>query len=99
MGHLEHAKEVGYDSKLVPSEAVKRLWDILGENETELTDKILDADFCIRSVTIYNLLSDFKNLVHDRAIYPHGDEYAFINLNVFDALLDTILARVRNNAE
>lgn len=48
--HVEHVRALGYDAKLTLTEAVKQLWEILEghENKIELTEKILDAGFCLR---------------------------------------------------
>ena len=97
--HAEHAKEVGYDSQIVPEQAVTKLWEILGEDKTELTDKIIDSGFVLYTATVNQILYDFKKAIHDKAVYPHNDEYAFVNLNVFDAVLQNFIRKVDKNAK
>lgn len=90
--HLEHIKELGYDGQLVPSKAVKKLWYLLGEKETELTDEILDAGFALRNDAVNMALGNLKIRVHEKAVFPHSkEEYSYINLNVFDALLQRMI--------
>jgi hypothetical protein len=93
---VEWVCEVGYDSKLVVSPAVQKLWDILDgfENKFELTDKILDAGFCLRDETVNRVMYDLKRIVHNKAVYPHDESYSFINLNVFDAVLQNYVTPI-----
>lgn len=48
---------------------------------------------------IEELLSDLKKAVHDKAVYPHNKEFAFVNLRVFDEILANFLRKVNNYAE
>ena len=90
--HLEKIKEAGYDGRLVPSKEVKLLWYFLGEKETRLTDEILDAGFCLRNDTVNHALWNLKSRVHEKAVFAHSkDEYSYINLNVFDALVQRMI--------
>lgn len=93
MKHVAHVREVGYDSKLCPCEDVKKLWYFLGEKETALTDEILDAGFGLVDGHINTVLSDLKKAIHDKAIYPHGEECSYIPLKVFDAVLQGFIRK------
>ena len=89
---MEHIKELGYDGRLVPSKEVKKLWYLLGEKETELTDEILDAGFGLRKDAVNMALGNLKIRVHEKAVFAHSkEEYSYINLNVFDALVQRMI--------
>lgn len=96
--HVEYARKVGYDSRLVPSRAVKRLWDILEgvENKIELTEKIIDADFCLRDEAVNATISNLKRAIHNKAVYPLDEDCSFINLKVFDAVLQSYRIPIQN---
>ncbi len=97
LDHLEYVKSVGYDARLEVSSAVRKLWDILGEDETELTDRILDEGFCLRDGVVNNTLYRLREAVHRKAVYPEKDgESPYISLDVFDAI---ITARLRGGVE
>lgn len=94
LGHAEHIREVGYEGKVVPSEPVKKLWDILEgcENKVELTEKILDADFCVRSITVPDILYRLKTEIHNKAVYPHNSGIdPYISVKVLDAIIQRII--------
>ena len=62
------------------------------ENKTELTDKILDADFCLRGVTVPQILYGIKTEIHNKAVYPHNSGIdPYISLKVFDAIIQRII--------
>ena len=55
-------------------------------------DSCPTADVAPKS-EIANLLSDLKKAVHDKAVYPHNNEYAFVNLKVFDAVIQDFIKK------
>lgn len=94
VGHVEKVREIGYDAKLVPGSAVAKLWVILDEyeNKTELTDKILDADFCLRGVTVSQILYGLRAEIHNKAVYPHDKGIdPYISVKVLDAIIQRII--------
>jgi hypothetical protein len=100
LDHMERVKELGYDADLKVSSAVRKLWDILGENETELTDKILDAGFCLRDIAVSNTLDNLRDVVHRNAVFPENDEESpYISLDTFDKIIQAKLRRVGINEE
>ena len=51
------------------------------------------ADVAPKSEVAKELLSDLKKAVHDKAVYPHNEEFAFINLRVFDTVIQSYLKK------
>ena len=98
--HAEHVKELGYESRIEVDKSVTRLWAILGEDQTELADKILDAGFDLCGEIVNDTLNKLKNRVHEKAVYPHDPEqYSFINLKVFDAILANYIRKKDESRE
>ncbi len=59
-----------------------------------LLDKMPTADVDPRSEVAREILSDLKKQIDDKAIYPGArDAYSFINIKVFDAVLNNILIK------
>ena len=51
-----------------------------------------EADVVPKSDAVKGALIDLKRKIHDKAVYPHGSEtYSYVNLKVFDAVLQNIL--------
>lgn len=91
---VKHVFEVGFEGKLVPNSAVAKLWEILDEyeNKVELTEQILDAGFCLRSITIPQLLYSLKAEIHNKATYPHDKGIdPYISVKVLDAIIQRIV--------
>jgi hypothetical protein len=100
MEHVKKAREAGFESRLVPSDEVKKLWYFLGEKETALTDEILDAGFGLYDKRINNVLGDLKTAIHNKAIFPDAKEVpSYIPLKVFDAILQKFIRKVNTDAE
>lgn len=93
---VEHAQSCGYDAKLAPSGAVKKLLDILGEDQTELAEKILDAGFCLRDVTVYHYIHDLRRKVNRKAVYSDNEKAPYVYLTVFDRILADCLKRLKD---
>ena len=50
------------------------------------------ADVAPKNDAVKDALIDLKRKIHDKAVYPHGSEtYSYVNLKVFDAVLQNIL--------
>lgn len=99
LDHMERVKELGYDADLKVSSAVAKLWELLN-NDTELTDKILDAGFCLRDIAVSNTLDNIRDVVHRKAVYPENDEESpYISLDTFDKIIQAKLRRVGINEE
>ena len=98
--HVAKAREVGYESRLVPSPEVKKLWYFLGEKETALTDEILDAGFGLVDKRINCVLGDLKTAIHNKAVYTDAKEVpTFITLKEFDAVLQRFIRKVDKDAQ
>lgn len=54
--HAVRVQRLGYDARIAPNKAVKKLWEILN-NDIELTDKILDAGFCLKEDAVNSCLT------------------------------------------
>ena len=65
--HLARIESLGYDGQLVPSKAVVKLWDILG-NDTALADKILDAGFGLEEQIVKDALVKVKMAVRKKTV-------------------------------
>ena len=51
------------------------------------------ADVAPKTEVARDILSDLKKAVHDKAVYPHNEEFAFINLRVFDTVIQSYLKK------
>ena len=95
--HLEKIEELGFDGKLKPSEAVKVLWAILGKDQTELTDKILDAGFGLRDDVIKETLTKVKMAIRHKQVKVNRKKPVSID-DLYD-VMDKILLGVGESLE
>ncbi len=95
--HLEHVGELGYHGRLRPSKAVKKLWDILGKDQTELTDKILDEGFNLTDEAIKETLTSVKMGIRKKQVKVNGKKLVSID-DLYD-VMDKILNGVGESFE
>lgn len=86
---LEKIEELGFDGKLKPSAAVKSLWAILGKDQTELTDKILDEGFCLRDEVVKETLVKVKMAIRKKQVVVKKKKYVSI-VDLYD-VMDNII--------
>ena len=69
--------------------------DTLKDNNEHLAVMLMEA----KAEVVKEVLSDLKKAVHDKAVYPHiPDGYDFVNVKVFDAVLNNVLIKYTEGA-
>jgi hypothetical protein len=81
--HMVKIEELGFKSKIIPSDEVRALWEILGGHETEKTDAILDAGFRKQDDAVRDIILEIDELLCCHANGSVSDERLY---RVFDKL-------------
>lgn len=78
--HVVHVEELGFKAKVVPNKEVKALWDILGKDETEKTDAILDAGFRLTSEIASEIASTVRKIAKGVKFKNPTEKTAFLEM-------------------
>lgn len=69
-------------------------WADAFQDFSDLVEQTPTADVVLKSEIAREILSDLKRQIHDKAIYPGArDAYSFVNIKVFDAVLNNVLIK------